>query len=394
MDRVEQAVILAAGEGQRLRPFTASKPKVLIPIANKPILQYVVEALANNGIRNIVMVVGYKKEQVQDFFGSGERFDVQIDYVVQKHQLGSGHALKQAKGKLGNSFIVASGDNIIEPETIAELVTAKPPSLLVKEQKDISKYGAVTVETGMVKDMVEKPSQAGERLVNTGIYLLSKEVFEFVETENNLTSALKQMIGQGYRINAYETTATWLDVVYPWDILRINDIALRGISPSIGGTIERGVSLKGLVSIGKGTIIRANSYLVGPVVIGKNCEIGPGALILSSTSLGNSVVISPSTEVRNSVIGDNVVIGSSSAIEDSIIDKGCLIKGHFIARSGEVEVRIEGEYHQVKIGAMLGEHCSIDDGVVIYPGILVGNRSRIKAMKVIQENIPDEALVV
>ncbi len=94
MERVKQAVILAAGEGQRLKPFTALKPKVMLPIANKPILQYVIESLAKNGVFQLVIVVGYRKEQVQDYFGSGEKFGVDITYVVQEQQLGTGHALK------------------------------------------------------------------------------------------------------------------------------------------------------------------------------------------------------------------------------------------------------------------------------------------------------------
>lgn len=108
MDRIQQAVILAAGEGQRLRPFTASKPKVMIPIAGKPILGYVIEAAAQNGIRKITIVVGYRKEQVIDCFGAGEQYDVEITYVDQRQQLGTAHALKQAKGTVSGTFLALS----------------------------------------------------------------------------------------------------------------------------------------------------------------------------------------------------------------------------------------------------------------------------------------------
>lgn len=394
MDRIEQAVILAAGEGQRLRPFTALKPKVLIPIANKPILQYVVEALASNGVRNILMVVGYRKEQVQDFFGSGKDFGVAIDYVVQSQQLGTGHALKQAQGRMEDSFLVASGDNIIDAAAIAGFLGAKPNALLIKEQRDVSKYGVVMVKDGVVEDLVEKPRDPTTRFVNTGVYLFTREIFEFVKEEIDLTSALRKIIQQGHKINAHETDATWLDVVYPWDILKLNDTVLKGISPSLGGTIEGGVTLKGPVSIGRNTVIRSNSYIVGPVIIGENCEIGPSAYISPATSIGDSVLISPFSEIKNSVIGDHVEIGASSTIEDSVIDKGCVLKGHFTSQSGEAEVRVEDEYHQVKIGAMVGEYCFIESGVIVYPGIFIGNCSKVKAMKVLTENIPDEALVV
>lgn len=390
----KKAVILAAGEGQRLRPFTRFKPKVMLPIASKPILHYVIEALEKNGVRDIVIVVGYRKEAVLDFFGSGEKFGVNIDYVVQGQQLGTAHALKQAKGKVGDSFIVISGDNIVEADTISDLVREDGNCLLVKEQQNVSKYGVVVVEDGVVKDIIEKPELEAPNLVNTGVYRLTREVFDFIEEENELPTVLCKMVHHRYRINACETDSIWLDVVYPWDILKLNNIVLPKISPTVGGVVDSGVILKGLVSVGKDSVIRSNTYIVGPVVIGESCEIGPSVCIFPGTSIGNNVCIFPFTEIRNSVIGDDVEIGSNSTIHDSIIDKGCVLKGHFAARSGEAEVKIDDEYHKVVIGAMLGENCYIEEGVVVRPGVIVGNNSRVRALKVLQENIPDESLVV
>jgi UDP-N-acetylglucosamine diphosphorylase/glucosamine-1-phosphate N-acetyltransferase len=389
-----KAVILAAGEGQRLRPFTKFKPKVMIAIANKPILQYVIEALEKNGIRDIVIVVGYRKEQIFDFFGSGDKFGVNIDYVVQNQQLGTAHALKQAKAKVGDHFLVVSGDNIVDSDIIGSLLQSDGPCITVREQEDASKYGVVLLQKGLVKEIIEKPERAPTNLVNTGIYRLNRDVFDFAEEEIKLSDALNNMAQKGYEISTCKTKGVWLDVVYPWDILKLNDIALNDISPNIAGNIEEGVFLKGLVSIGKSSVIRSNTYIVGPVAIGDGCEIGPGVCIFPDTSIGNDVCIFPFTEVRNSVIGDGVEIGSNSTIHDSIIDKGCVLKGDFIARSGEAEVKIEGEHHKVVIGAMLGEGCQIDEGVIVRPGVVVGNGSRVRALRVLQESIPDESLVV
>ena len=395
MQRIEQAVILAAGEGQRLRPFTAFKPKVMIPIGNKPILRYVIEAVAQNGIRNIAIVVGYKKEQVIDYFGSGKQFDVEIDYLEQPKQLGTGHALKQAKGKTADKFLVLSGDNIIEPDTISSLLKMEPNTILVKKQQEnVFRYGVIETQDGVVTDIVEKSKEALSHLVNTGIYTFTSEVFKLIEQENDLTSVIRNMIDRGHRIKTCETTATWLDVVYPWDILKLNDLALANTSPAVGGTIEKGVTLKGLVSIGKGTIIRSNCYIVGPAIIGENCEIGPSVCILPSTSIGDNVCILPFTVITNSVIADGVEIGPSSTVQDSIIDRNCRLKGHFVTQSGETEIRVEDGYQRVQIGAMMGEHCIAEDGVVIGPGVIVGNHCQIKALKVLKESIPDKSLVV
>ena len=129
---MKQAVILAAGEGQRLRPFTVTRPKTMLSIAGKPVLQYVIESLALNGIRNIIIVVGYRREQVFDYFGNGEQFGVEITYVTQERQLGTAHALMQAKETVLDEFIVLPGDNLIQADTISRFVTMSPSAVLVK----------------------------------------------------------------------------------------------------------------------------------------------------------------------------------------------------------------------------------------------------------------------
>ncbi|MCK4965177.1 MAG: NTP transferase domain-containing protein [Dehalococcoidia bacterium] len=391
---MEKAVILAAGEGQRLRPFTVLKPKVMIHIANKPILQYVIEALALNGVRHIIMVVGYRKEQVQDYFGSGETLGVEIDYVVQRQQLGTAHALRQARDVVGDSFLVLPGDNIIKPDTIAQLVEAKPGIILVKRQENISKYGVVTVKKGMVEEIVEKPQEATSKLVNTGIYALDRGILEFIEEEGELPMVLKNMVTRGYQIAAQETDDTWLDAVYPWDILRLNDIALGDISQSVAGTVEKGVTLKGAVSIGRGTVVRAGCYLVGPLIIGEDSEIGPHACIFPATSIGDQVTISPFSQVRNSAIGNGARIGPGSILEDTIVDRGSVLGGHFSAFSGEAVIEIEGEYHEVNAGVVVGEHCDIEDNVIARPGVILGNHSRVRALKLLSGKIPDGSLVM
>ncbi len=390
---MKQAVILAAGEGQRLRPFTVNRPKAMLSIADKPMLQYVVESLAQNGIRNIVLVVGYRKEQVFDYMGSGEQFGVDITYVTQKEQLGTAHALSQAKAAADDEFLVLPGDKLIEADTIAHFMTVGTESVLVKRVDNPARYGVVTIEHDKIKGIAEKPREAKSNVVNTGIYAFSKDIFGFIESELNITDALNDMIARDYTIGALETDGTWLDVVYPWDILALNNAVLRRIQISLGGTIETGVSLKGQVSVGKGTVIKSNSYIVGPVVIGDGCELGPNICILPATSIGDNVVISPFTEIRNSAIGNDVNIGPGSTVHDSVIDKGCIIKGHFTACSGQNEIRVNDEYHTVNIGAMLGGGCKLGNSVVAQPGVIVGNYSQIQAMKLISGKLPDRSYV-
>jgi UDP-N-acetylglucosamine diphosphorylase/glucosamine-1-phosphate N-acetyltransferase len=390
---MKQAVVLTAGEGQRLRPFTVTRPKAMLSIADKPILQYVVEALAQNGIRNIIFVVGYRKEQVYDYMGAGERFGVDITYVTQETQLGTAHALSQVKAVAEEEFLVLPGDNLIEAGTISDFIQMPPEAVLVKRVDNPVRYGVVNIDGSEVKDIVEKPKEAGSNIVNTGIYAFTTEIFNFTEAVLDIPDAMNNMIAEGHTIKALETDGTWLDVVYPWDILSLNAAVLRRMEASLGGTIEVGVSLKGQVSVGEDTVIRSGSYISGPVVIGCGCDIGPNVCIMPGTSIGDNVVISPFTEIKNSVIGNDVSIGPGCIIDDSVIDKGCVIKGHFTACSGQSEVRVNGESPLVNVGAMLGEDCSLDSNVVAQPGVIVGNYCQIQMQKLIGGRLPDRSLV-
>lgn len=391
---MKQAVILAGGEGQRLRPFTVNRPKVMLSIAGKPILQYVVEALARNGIRDLVIVVGYRKEEVWDYMGSGERFGVEITYATQTRQLGTADALVQARDAAEDEFLVLPGDNLLGADAIARFMTAKPEALLVKRVDDPTRYGVVTVDRGVVKSIVEKPKEARGNTVSTGVYAFTRQIFDFIGPGLDIPGVLSNMIAGGKRITARETDGVWLDVVYPWDILSLNDAVLRRVQANLGGFIEAGVTVKGPVSVGRNTVIRSNSYIAGPVVIGDNCEIGPSVCLQPATSIGDNVVMAPFTEVNNSVIGSDVNIGTGCIIQDSVIDKGCVIKGHFTACGGEADVRVDDEHHTVNVGAMLGEGCSLGNSVVAQPGAIVGNHSQVQSLKLLAGRLPDRSLVV
>ncbi len=390
---MKQAVILAAGEGQRLRPFTMTRPKVMLSIAGKPILHYVIEALAQNGIRDIIIVVGYRKEQIFDHFGNGERFGVNIVYINQERQLGTAHALKQVREAVSDQFIVLNGDNVIDAGTIANFVLAEPPAVLLKQVTDVGRYGVVAIEGNIVKSIVEKPSDDRNERINTGTYLFTNEIFDLIRDELDIPAVVNHMLSQGRTVYATETQGTWLDVVYPWDIVKLNGLILGRIPAKLGGTIETGAIIKGQVSIGKDTVIKSNCYIVGPVVIGDNCDIGPNVCILPSTSIGDNVSISPFTFIEDSVISDDVLIGPSSIIENTVIDKGCVIHGHFNAYNAEAEVKIDSEYHNVNMGAMIGIGCNVGSNSVVEPGTILGNYCQVNAMKVIRGKIPDRTRV-
>lgn len=391
---IKQAVILAAGEGRRLRPFTVNRPKSMISIAGKPTLAYIVEALARNGIRDIVLVVGYKREQVYNYMGDGSEFGVNLTFVTQRNQLSAAHGLLQAKDVVDDEFMVLSGDKLIDARTIAGYLDTVSPSMLLKQINSTDRYGMVTVEGGIVTGVQLKNTRPSTGLVCTGIYSFTREIFDYIEPESNIFETINRMIWDGKRIVACETEGVWLDVVYPWDIVALNGAILRKVDAVTQGTLERGVYIKGAVAIGKNTLIKSNSCIEGPAVIGDGCIIGPNTVIKSYTTISDNVRIDSFSEVGNSLIADDVYIGTGSIIQDSVVDKGCIVQGRLTACTGEAEIKVKDEHHSVKVGMMMGEGCLVGSSVTVEPGAIIGNYSKIKPLKLVSGRIPDEGLVV
>src|SRR5512136_1687389 len=214
-----KAVVLAAGEGMRLRPLTVSEPKVMIPVANRPILEYVVEALAKNDVRDIVMVVGYRKERIMSHFEDGKKFGAKIEYVVQEKQLGNGHALFSAKERLSGEFMVLSGDNIVDRRAVGDLLrSGSCPSALVVESENPSKYGVVTLEKGSIKGVYEKPTEMISNIILTGMYCLSDRIFQFIDQciamgEYGLSNAVQASLGRDPLTPVF-SDGLWIDAVY------------------------------------------------------------------------------------------------------------------------------------------------------------------------------------
>ena len=388
-----KAVVLAAGEGQRLRPFTAGKPKVMIKVGNKPIVRYVIEALKRAGIYDVVMVVGYRKDSVMNYFGNGKRFGVRIEYAFQEQQLGTAHALRQVEGLVDGEFIVVPGDNIIDERTIKSTLNVKN-SVVYMVVENVTKYGVLRLKGERVIEIVEKPAEEVSYLANTGVYHLDTSVFGYIGSENDLTDVINSMIEDGVEFTAVESDGIWLDIVHPWDIPRVNEIALRSGGKVISGKIESGVQISGDVVVGGGSLIRSGTYIRGPVFIGENCEIGPGAVIGPGVSIGSNTKIEPFTVVENSVIGDGVRIGSGSRIEHSVVDSGTRIMPGFTVVRDSASVEENGKVLRIEAGAFVGERCIIGAKVTLFPGTIVGNGVEISPLKAVSGVIPDNSKVL
>ena len=382
-----QAVILAAGEGTRLRPLTRSKPKAMIPVANRPVIAHVIDALLANGIRDIIVVVGYRREYVQRFLNS---LEVPVTVVVQEKQLGTAHALRAAAPEIRDDFLVLPGDNYIDAASIAK-IRGEACAMLVKEHPTPSNFGVVVIRDGLVSGITEKPEEASAHTVSTGIISLPRDALASL-VKNEIPDAIMGLIRKGMQMKAIMAD-DWQDAIYPWDLLKLNQSLLRHITPEKAGRMAGNVTFSGVVHVGAGTAIGPNTTITGPVVIGEDCEIGPGTCILPDTSIGSRVSIEPFTMLGSSLIMDDTSIGSHSRILNSVIGEGCRIGDHASTAESPSLFSIEGRVQKAEFGAVLGDRVSTAPFTVLRTCI-VGNGVEIRDGRTITQILPDNTLVM
>lgn len=404
-----KAIILAAGEGLRCRPLTLTRSKVMLPVANRPILEHVISSLEKNGIKEIILVVGYEKERIMNYFEDGLNFGVNISYVEQKAQLGTAHAIEQAKKLINpedSEFIVLNGDNLVEPKTIADLLNnyEGDACLLTVRMEDTAGYGVVLKEKKRVTQILEKRPGGLSRLVNTGIYIFTPQIFETIEktpiSENGeyaITDTLQLMIDEGKMVTSVHTESKWLDAVHAWDLLKANAIVLNS-SKNLKheGELEEGVIIRGKVAIGKNTKIRSGTYIVGPVVIGENCDIGPNVVILPSTTIGDNVSIRSFTEIQNSIIMNDCRISSHGQISNSIIGSNNTLGPGFTSEEKEnLEIILNSKIHKApKLGTIIGDDNRIGSRVLVKAGVMIAVNCQVESGNTIYRDLSRDSVVL
>jgi glucose-1-phosphate thymidylyltransferase len=383
-----QAVILAAGEGKRVRPLTGSRPKAMIPVANRPIIEYVIEALLKNGIREIIVVVGYRKEQVTRFLN---QLDAPIEVVVQNKQLGTGHALLSAKSRIRDNFLLLPGDNYIDPSSIARIKDL-PNAMLIKEHPNPSNFGVVMISEGRVTRIVEKPEYAPSFMVSTGIYSLTREIFPHIR-ENDLTYAISSMIESGVNIQGIPAD-DWQDAIFAWDLLKMNRRLLCNLPSTRNGTASRQTIIQGAVRIGKGTTIGPNTVITGPVVIGNDCTIGPNCCVMPNTSIGARVTVEPFTVIGDAIIMDDTSVGSHSRVIDAVTGERCILADHTSTWTVPGLMEIEGIATRAEFGAILGD--TVASGpFTVFKNTVIGNNVTIEGRADLSSRyIPDNSTVI
>jgi bifunctional UDP-N-acetylglucosamine pyrophosphorylase/glucosamine-1-phosphate N-acetyltransferase len=378
-----QAIILAAGEGSRMRPLTATRPKVMLPVAGRPFLEHIVLRAHSAGIDHMVLVVGYGEKAVRSHFGDGSNLGVRIEYARQDKQLGTGHALMAAESLAADRFLVLNGDVLPAVPSLQEIARAGP-AVSAFPVGDPTRYGVFTQENGCFRSVVEKSSHPPSNLANAGIYFLTKSIFDALRAaplsergEFELTDGLNLLAArENIRIVELES---WMEIGRPWDILAANEAMLQDMPTQILGEVEPGATLKGRVCVGEGSIIRSGAYIVGPVLIGNDCDIGPNCYIRPTTCIGNKVRVGNAVEVKNSAIMTGSKIGHLSYLGDSVIGEGCNFGAGTICSNlrhdkCSIKSHIKGDLvdsGRRKLGVIMGDGVMTGINTTIYPGTVI-----------------------
>jgi len=382
-----KAVILAAGEGRRMHPLTYTRPKVILPIANKPILEHLLIETKKAGITEFILVVGYHDEQVRDYFGNGEKWGVSIDYCTQRRQVGTADALSMVKSLIKGNFLMINGDIIVNHKDINRLTGKRNTTLSVVKVKDIQDLGVVELSGDKVVHIYEKIDKPTSFMANAGLYLFTPDIFDAVSQtpesprgEYEITDSLQLMMDKGLHIS-YQEISYWLNLGYPWELLPANESLLADIEPQNQGEVEDNVVIKGTVSIGKDTIIRSGSYIVGPVIIGQDCDIGPNCYIRPATAIGDNCHIGNAVEVKNSIVMKGSKIPHHNYVGDSVIGEEC----NFGAGTKIANLRLDKKDIWVanintrrrKLGAIIGDRVETGINACINVGCTIGNDTHI-----------------
>lgn len=318
-----KAIILAAGQGTRLRPVTLTMPKPLVPVANKPLIAYAIDALKSTGLTDIGIVVNSLESAIPQQLGNGASMGVRLDYIVQEQQLGLAHAVGLCHDFVGDgAFCMFLGDNIFQDKMISLLTgfenSDAEAAIAVGEVTDPTRYGIAELENGKISRVVEKPKEPKSNLAIAGVYLFRKSIFDAIanikpswRNELEITDAIQYLVTSGKTVSPYILKGWWIDAGKPDAIVLANQLVLEELPYTPAPEPDQ-------------QQVTGKSSLTHRVIL------GPGAQIIDSVVRG-PVIIGANTIIRNSyvgpytAIGDNVVI-ENSEIEASIVMKDCVIR--------------------------------------------------------------------
>ena len=350
-----KALVLSGGAGTRLRPITHTSAKQLVPVANKPILEFGLEAIREAGIDDVGIIVGETHEEIRAHVGDGSQYGIKVTYIHQPEPLGLAHAVLTAADYLGDDdFVMYLGDNLIAGgiTEFVEQFRSEPSSaqILLARVRDPERFGVAELdEAGNVSRLVEKPKEPVSDLALVGVYLFSSRILEASRTiepsargELEITDAIQWLIDAGDPVRSQIVTGWWKDTGKLYDLLEANRIVLDSLEPRVDGTLDADSEVQGRVVIEEGAEL-INSHVRGPAIIGRNTRL-VNTFVGPYTSIYHSCDVSD-TEVEHSIVLEESTIRDITRIEDSLIGKQVVVQR---------EIRKPRAYR-----LMLGDHSRI-----------------------------------
>ena len=401
---IKEALILAAGKGTRMWPLTENYPKPLLPLRGKPIIEQQITSLRKVGVSKINILIGHRMKKISDLIGNGQKYNIEINYIVQNKQKGTGHAVSLAEEHIDGAFFCLNGDILIDHENLNLLSKKKNHmAMMITTVDDGRKFGAVQTKEGILTSIIEKGVK-GPASINAGIYLFNKQIF------NSLKSIKKSVRGEleltdALKLNDIHTVnykGFWKDIGTPWDLLTANEACIDEIPNDIKGTVEKNVNLIGDIHLGKDSILKSGTYIEGPVWIGENCVVGPNAYLRKGTVLCGNNKVGASTEIKNSILFENAKAPHHNYVGDSVIGRNCnLGSGTKIAnlRLDKKEITVVHRGQRVntsrrKLGAIIGDNVATGINSSINSGTIIGSDTKIGPNALISGTYESKSLII
>lgn len=390
-----KAFLLAAGEGTRMRPLTAYRPKPLLPVAGRPFLTHVLERLRGVGVTEAVVLIGWQGRVLKERYGKGEELGLALRYVEQPRREGTAAAVGLAEGSVDPPFLCLNGDILFGREDLRRMLALHGKGdrtvVAVAPAARPEQFGAVRMEDDRLVGLEEKPSQVEGPWVNAGIYLFQEGVFDGIRKtplsrrgEYEITDTLKLLLARE-EVLVHRLEEPWLDVGYPWDLLEANEVLLRDLKPDVRGEVEEGAVLRGPVVAAETARVRSGAYVEGPVILDEGCVVGPNAYLRPATYVGPDCKVGHACEVKNSILMRGTHVPHHSYVGDSILGEGCnLGSGTKVANlrldGGPISVTVGGRRMDTgrrKLGVIMGDHVKTGVNVSIDVGTLIGEDTAI-----------------
>ncbi|MFW6437287.1 MAG: glucose-1-phosphate thymidylyltransferase [Halococcoides sp.] len=329
-----KGVVLSGGTGTRLRPITHTGPKQLVPVANKPVLEYAIEDLADAGITEIGVILGNKgRDAIQGLLGDGSKYGVEITYIVQGEPLGLAHAAGCARDFVGDDdFVMYLGDNILK-SGVTDLIESFEAGdygagIALQEVERPEQFGIADVDdAGHVTRLIEKPDDPPTNLALIGMYVFSPAVFDVIEAldpswrgELEITDAIQDLLEAGHAIDSHVVTGWWKDTGKPEDILEANRLVLEDRELRFEGSAAEGAEISGRIECASSATIDADAVVRGPASIGPDVTVGPGTYVGPYTSIGEDSTLED-VHIENSVVIGESTITADGRIVDSVLGR-------------------------------------------------------------------------